>query len=103
MTTNDPTTTTHQQLLDAPPAGRASIVEAYLIAAVRALWAEPAAAAPIGPDTRLSDLAIDSVQIVELKFGLDQLVGAELDVDLIVANPTVRELAERSVAAAGLA
>jgi hypothetical protein len=100
--TNDPTTTTHAQLLGAPPADRAAIVEAYLIAAVRALWTEPPTA-PIGPGTHLSDLAIDSVQIVELKFGLDQLVGAELDVDLIVANPTVRELAERSVAAAGLA
>ena len=102
MTPHDPTTTTHQQLLDAPPAERPGLVEAYLLASVRALKSELNTAA-IGSNTHLSDLAIDSIQIVELKFGLDQLVGTELDVDLIVANPTMRELAERSVAAAGLA
>lgn len=102
MIPNDPTTTTHQQLLDAPASERADIVAAYLLASVRALKSEPGTA-KIGLDTQLSDLAIDSIQVVELKFGLDQLVGTELDVDLVVTNPTVRQLAERSVAAAGLA
>jgi acyl carrier protein len=102
MTTYGPTTTTHQQLLDAPPADRPALVEAYLLASVRALR-DDLDTARIVSTTQLSDLAIDSIQIVELKFGLDQLVGTELDVDLIVANPTMRQLAERSVAVAGLA
>jgi len=44
-------------------------------------------------NTRLADLAIDSIQLVELKFVLDQLVGKELDVNLFITNPTVHELA----------
>jgi acyl carrier protein len=102
MTPNDPTTTTYGQVVAAPVAQRARVVEAYLLASVRALRPDADEGA-VGPDTQLSDLAIDSIQVVELKFGLDQLVGAELDVELLITNPTVRELAERSVAAAGLA
>ena len=100
--TDSTTITTPQQLLAANPADRSALVEAHLLASVRALRADLETAA-IGVDTHLSDLAIDSVQIVELKFGLDELVGTELDVDLIASNPTLRQLAERSVAAAGLA
>ncbi|HVZ22178.1 MAG TPA: acyl carrier protein [Vicinamibacterales bacterium] len=49
-------------------------------------------------NTRLSDLAIDSIQLVELKFALDQLAGVELDVNVFITNPTVRELAEHIAA-----
>jgi len=51
-------------------------------------------------NTRLSDLAIDSIQLVELKFALDQLAGVELDVNLFITNPTVRELAGNIAAVA---
>ena len=101
MIPDDPILTTHQQLLDAPASERADIVATYLLASVRALRPE-ADPGQIALDSQLSDLEIDSIQVVELKFGLDQLVGTELDVELIVTNPTVRQLAERSVAAAGL-
>jgi acyl carrier protein len=50
--------------------------------------------------THLADLAIDSIQLVEMKFALDQLVGVEVDVAVFIANPTVHELAA-NVAAAG--
>ncbi|MES2522485.1 MAG: acyl carrier protein [Gemmatimonadota bacterium] len=50
--------------------------------------------------THLSDLAIDSIHLVEMKFALDQLVGVELDVNLFIANPTVHELAVNVAAAA---
>lgn len=100
MIQSDRRATTHQDLLAAPASERAAIVEAYLLASVRGLAGE---AGGVSPDSRLSDLAIDSIQAVGLKVGLDRLLGVELDPELMVANPTLRELAARSVAATGLA
>ena len=51
-------------------------------------------------NTHLSDLSIDSIQLVELKFALDQLAGVELDVNIFITNPTVHELAEAVAAIA---
>jgi acyl carrier protein len=99
---DDPRTTTYEQVVGAPAPLRPRMVEAYLLASVRALRPD-ADERSVGPDTQLSDLAIDSIQVVELKFGLDQVVGTELDAELVITNPTIRELAERSVVAAGLA
>ena len=94
---------TRENLLGAPPPERARLVEAYLLGSVRALRAAGGADGQVTADTPLADLAIDSIQVVELKFGLDQLVGIELDVELILTNPTIRELSEYSVVDAGLA
>ena len=91
---------TREQLLAAPSGERAQLVEAYLLASVRALRKD--AGAQIEPTTQLSDLAIDSIQIVDLKFGIDQLLGQELDIELFITNPSIRELAANSVRAVGL-
>lgn len=100
MNVQDPTQLTRAQLLAAPAAERVPLVEAYLLAAVRALRKD--ANVDIDAATHLSDLAIDSIQIVDLKFGIDQLLGQELDIELFITNPSIRELAANSVRAAGL-
>jgi acyl carrier protein len=95
----DPTLVTHHDLLSVSADERVRLVESYLLASIRALRPGDA---PFDASTRLADLAIDSIQVVELKFGLDQLIGRELDVDVIISNPTIRELAETSLRASGL-
>lgn len=100
MSQPDPALLTRTQLADAPAGERARLVEAYLVASIRAL--HPDGAQAVDASRRLADLAIDSLQVVELKFGLDQLLGQELDVELIISNPTIGELAQSSVRAAGL-
>jgi hypothetical protein len=77
---------------------RAQLVQHQIVTSIRAL--RPGQPEWFDGDTHLADLAIDSIQLVELKFALDQLVGVDLDVIVFIANPTVHELA-RSVAAAG--
>lgn len=99
MIDQDPALLTHQSLIGASVADRPTLVVSYLVAAIHALRPDGGA---VEPDTRLADLAIDSLQIVELKFGLDQLIGSELDIEVIIANPTVRELAVESLRRAGL-
>lgn len=91
---------TKAQLVAAPADERAHLVEAYLLASIAALPSET----PVSVDAsrQIADLGIDSLQVVELKFGLDQVLGEEVDIELIVCNPTVRELAVTSVRAAGL-
>jgi len=54
----------------------------------------------IDASAHLADLGVDSLQVVELKFNLDQLLGEESDVAIIIANPTIRELALHSVRSA---
>lgn len=100
MNAQDPTQLTRAQLLAAAPDARAQLVEDYLLASVRALRKD--ASGEIEATTKLSDLAIDSIQIVDLKFGIDQLLGQELDIELFITNPSIRELAGNAVGAVGL-
>jgi acyl carrier protein len=91
---------THTRLVAAPPEQRARLVEEFLLATIGSLQADPVKS--IEASVRLGDLAIDSLQIVELKFELDQILGVEADIELIIDNPTVRELAANSVRSVGL-
>jgi acyl carrier protein len=91
MNDHDPALLTHAQLTAAPAEARVRLVEAYLLASITALRQDTASAANVS--SRLADIGIDSIQIVELKFGLDQLLGRELDVERILTNPTIGELA----------
>lgn len=89
---------THEIFLAAGPDERVQLVETLLLDSIKAIrTGQPAT---FDETTRLADLAIDSIQLVELKFALDQLVGAELDVAIFIANPTVRELATYVASAA---
>jgi len=91
MSDHDPALLTHAQLTAAPAEARVGLVEAYLIASIAALRQD---ATPVAnTSSRLADIGIDSIQVVELKFGLDQLLGRELDVERILTNPTISELA----------
>jgi len=100
MSEQDPALLTHAQLAAAPADQRVPLIEAYLLATIRAL--HPGSTESPDASCQLADLAIDSLQIVELKFGLDQALGKEIDIELIISNPTVRELAANSVRDAGL-
>lgn len=94
----DPVFLTKAQLAAALADQRVGMVESYLLASIRALKSDEAVS--VDSSSRLADLAIDSLQIIELKFSLDQLLGRETDVELIISNPTVGELAAGSVLAA---
>jgi len=96
MITHDPIQLTHGDLRSANSDDRARLLEEYLLAVIASL--RPPGAASI--DAHLADLGIDSLQVVELKFNLDQLLGEESDVAIIIANPTIRELALHSVRSA---
>jgi acyl carrier protein len=100
MIQQDPALLTQAQLVAAPADQRVRLVEAYLLALISAL--HPDATKMVDASRRLGDLSIDSLQVVELKFELDQLLGRELEIELIIDNPTVGELAASSVRAAGL-
>jgi acyl carrier protein len=89
---------THDDLRSASSDHRPQLLEDYLVASIAAL--RPPGAPGIDASAHLADLGIDSLQVVELKFGLDQLLGEESDVAIIIANPTIRELAQHSVRAA---
>jgi len=91
---------TRLQLEATPAAQRADLVEAFLLSSIIAL--NPTRTEAVSASSRLADLGIDSIQLVELKFGLDQALGHEIDVELIIGNPTVGELARSGVRAAGL-
>ncbi len=90
----------HQELLDMDADARVQFVEARLVACISSV--RPPRAEPFDGSTRLSDLGLDSLQLVDVKFELDQLIGMELDVELFLSNPTVRELAQESLRAGGL-
>jgi acyl carrier protein len=100
MTDADSAELGHQELLDMDAAARVQFVEARLVACIGSV--RPAGAEPFDGSTRLSDLGLDSLQLVDLKFELDQLVGMELDIGLFVTNPALRELAQASLRACGL-
>ena len=91
-------TATHDDFRAAGPDERVQLVEHQIVTSLQAL--RPGQPVQFDGQTHLADLSIDSIQLVELKFALDQLVGVELDVSLFIANPTVHELAT-SAAAAG--
>ena len=99
MSDQFPEPLTHAQLTETPADQRAGLVEAYLLASIRAMLPQ---AGTVDASSRLADLAIDSLQIVELKFGLDQALGQEVDIELIIGNPSIGGLASESVRAAGL-
>jgi hypothetical protein len=91
-------TATHESFLAAGPDERVRLVEDLFTTSLKAL--RPGHPAAFDGTTHLADLAIDSIQLVELKFALDQLVGVDLDVSVFIANPTVHELAVSVAAAA---
>ena len=95
MITHDPIQLTHGDLRSANSDDRARLLEEYLLAVIASL--RPPDAANIDSSAHLADLGVDSLQVVELKFNLDQLLGEESDVAIIIANPTIRELALHSV------
>lgn len=97
MSIQDPAALTHAALVAATAHERVALVETFLLAAINALHPETI----VDPSRHLADLGIDSLQVVELKFSLDQVLGQELDVELIISNPTVAELAVNSIQAAG--
>jgi hypothetical protein len=100
MIHHNPMRLTHEELRSASSDHRAQILEDYLVASIAAL--RPPDAPGIDASAHLADLGIDSLQVVELKFGLDQVLGEESDVAIIIANPTIRELAQSSIRAARL-
>lgn len=98
----------HQELLAIEPDARVQFVESRLVAwidAARSQEAQPSDESPsrqIDGSTPLSELGVDSLQLVDIKFELDELVGRELDVGLFIRNPTIRELAQESLRACNL-
>ena len=82
------------------PDSRVQFVEECIIGWIAA--ARSADAAPFDGSVRLSDLGVDSLQLVDIKFELDQMVGQELDIGLFIKNPTLRELAQESLRVCGL-
>lgn len=100
MTNTSQNIPTREQLRQADPAGRALIVEKYAIDLLTSL--RESGSVPIEPDSRLADAGVDSLQAVELKYSLDELLGNESDVDLFISNPTIRSLAEELVRRARL-
>jgi acyl carrier protein len=91
-------TATPVQFRQASRDERARLVEELIVTRVRSF--RPDDPAWFDGDTHLSDLAIDSIQLVELKFAVDELVGQEIDVNLLIVNPTVHELAGQIAALA---
>ena len=92
-------TVTHATFLAAGAAERVQLVETLIGDSLKTL--RPGQPVSFDGTTRLSELAIDSIQLVEIKFALDQLVGVDLDVSVFVTDPTVHELAKTVAAAAG--
>jgi acyl carrier protein len=92
------TTVTHETFLAAGPDERVQLVEHLITTSLKAF--RPGQAMTFDGTTHLADLGIDSIQLVEMKFALDQLVGVDLDVSVFIANPTVHDLATNVAAAA---
>jgi hypothetical protein len=97
---NAPVPPTHSDLLNGNPADRIALVERYALEVLES--SRPPGSKPLDGASRLADAGMDSLQAAELKFALDELTGHESDVELFVSNPTVRQLAESIVRAAGL-
>lgn len=86
------TTVTHDDFRAAGAEERVQIAEQLITSWI--LGTRPGQPAWFDGNTHLADLAIDSIQLVELKFALDQLAGMEVDVSVFIANPTVSGLAK---------
>ena len=89
-------TATHDDFRNAGSEKRRQLVEDLIVTRVRSF--RPGEPARFDGNTHLSDLGIDSIQLVELKFAVEQLVGRELDASLLIVNPSVHELAEQVAA-----
>jgi hypothetical protein len=100
MTAISPSPKAHQELVGMDPTARVQFVESRLIAWIGA--ARETVDEPFDGSSRLSDLGVDSLKMVDIKFELDQLVGMELDASLFICNPTVHELAKESLSSSGL-
>lgn len=100
MTKNDPSLNAHRDLVDMDIDARVQYVESCLITWISA--AREGNVEPIDASARLSDLGLDSLKMVDVKFELDLLVGNELDASLFIKNPTIHELAKESLLASGL-
>ena len=94
----DFTTLTHRELIATASRTRPGLVEAFLLATIAKV--APEAAADL--ETPLLDVGFDSLQAIEVKFALDELIGQESDPMLILDNPSIRKLAQASLRAAGL-
>jgi acyl carrier protein len=98
----------HQELLAMDAGSRVEHVESRLVSWIGAARLADARSLeeptipPLDSSARLSDLGIDSLQLVDIKFELDELVGKELDVGVFIRNPTIRELAQESLRVCGL-
>jgi acyl carrier protein len=90
----------HRELLALDADARARFVEARLVEWIGSL--RPPDAEQFDGSRRISELGVDSLDLVDVKFELDQLIGTELDIALFVTNPTIRELAQASLRAVGL-
>ena len=98
-TTLDPTTLTRAQLLAAPAARRQRLVVARLKAQVARLsGCDPL---ELEADQDLLALGLDSVQLLEIKVGLDELAGRELPLDAFLDAKTLGGLAEKVIALGG--
>jgi acyl carrier protein len=96
----NPSSPAHRELLAIEVGSRANFVESRLVAWITA--ARSPEAPPFDAATQISDLGIDSLQLVDIKFELDDMLGKELDVALFISNPTIRELARESLRVCGL-
>jgi len=95
-----PVPPTRQDLLNRDAADRIVLVEQYALDVLESL--RPAGSKPLDGASRLADAGMDSMQVVELKFSLDELLGHESDVEMFISNPSIRQLAESIVRASGL-
>ena len=91
---------TRTQLQESDPHDRVALLQEYALAVLSTL--RPPGSAPLDGASRLAESGVDSLQVVELKFSLDELLGRESDVDIFISNPTIRQLAEKMLQAAGL-
>jgi acyl carrier protein len=91
---------TRSDLLESDPSDRVALVETYVLSLLNS--ARASGATPLEVTTHLAEAGMDSLQVVELKFSLDELIGRESDVEMFISNPTIRELSAAILAAAGL-
>jgi hypothetical protein len=91
---------TRSDLLKSDPADRVPLIEEYALSLLAS--GRTAGSTPLDAASRLADAGMDSLQVVELKFSLDELLGRESDVEMFISNPTIHQLAEAIVLASGL-
>jgi acyl carrier protein len=91
---------TRCELLKSDPPDRVRLVEEYALNMLSS--GRTPGSTPLHANSRLADAGMDSLQVVELKFSLDELLGRESEVEMFISNPTIRELAGAIVLAAGL-